>query len=638
MKPDAAQEGTTAVSSRWMSRLVVAFWVAVAVWVAVWVIAPHCRQKVTLDFAAASRREHIQGQCYAAYFDQRLPKDAYIVEDVRELRCGTTVGGGSYQLDRVANVVYWSSSDGTDPLSNGRHYRLVGVRRWRADKLTLAIVALVPLFLAVVLSVWRRWGRIAEAAGWRRQLVDAIDLHGKSPRWLRWALAVVVLVGFLPVVTSTWNRYAIDTDTWDYCHGTFNRTPLTYFFLKTFDPHCDAVSTQDPRTLLGVFHDTHSEYLVAVRAWKVLWLLAIAALVLVLARFINVWLLAGSICWLTATIPAGSFFDQTFWLDRIISEPLCYCVEILFLAATAQYLCRRRLLWGLVLGGLLAAAVLLRPSNLVFVAVLPVAWLVQRRHDGFCRATLQTSLLVVPLLVGTLVVCQHNRQQYGRFQTYAFKGYYLIAVAMQTATPDDIDSFNDPQMRQFMHMCLTEYKNLRVPEWSVAAADNNTFGIAVPSFNRVYMEPIPKKQQPDLNHYYIQSEETFTAVATTLIRRHPGAYLKLVRANLKVFWKQNPRTHTATLIAFGLAVVMTWRTRRWTWLYLAFFTATPLLATLPCVFTLYPLERYTSQLFFVEIVCLPLVVALAATRGLPARRLVRRETLPLAQIIHRNME
>ena len=259
MKPDAAQEGTTAVSSRWMSRLAVAFWVAVAVWVAAWVVAPHCHQKVTLDFAAATRREHLQGLFYAAHFDQRLPKDAYVLEDVRELSCGTAVG--LCQLDRAARVVYWSSSDGTNPLSNGRHYRLVGVRRWRADKITLAIAALVPLLLALVLSMWRRWGRIAEAAGWRRQLVDAIDLHGKSPRWLRWALAVVVLLGFLPVVTSTWNRYAIDTDTWDYCHGTFNRTPLTYFFLKTFDPHCDAVSTQDPRTLLGVFHDAHSDYL-----------------------------------------------------------------------------------------------------------------------------------------------------------------------------------------------------------------------------------------------------------------------------------------------------------------------------------------------------------------------------------------
>ena len=164
-------------------------------------------------------------------------------------------------------------------------------------------------------------------------------------------------------------------------------------------------------------------------------------------------------------------------------------------------------------------------------------------------------------------------------------------------------------------MCLTEYKNLRVTEWSVAAADNNTFGIAVPSFNRVYMEPIPKDRQPDLNHYYVQSEETFTAVATTLIRRHPGAYLKVVWANLKVVWKQNPRTHTATLVALGLALLMSWRTRRWTWLYLAFFTATPLLATLPCVFTLYPLERYTSQLFFVEVVALPLVASLAITRA-----------------------
>lgn len=82
-----------------------------------------------------------------------------------------------------------------------------------------------------------------------------------------------------------------------------------------------------------------------------------------------------------------------------------------------------------------------------------------------------------------------------------------------------------------------------------------------------------------------------------------------------MLWKQNPRTHTATLVALGLALLMSWRTRRWTWLYLAFFTATPLLATLPCLFTLYPLERYTSQLFFVEVVGLLLVVALAVTQG-----------------------
>jgi hypothetical protein len=48
------------------------------------------------------------------------------------------------------------------------------------------------------------------------------------------------------------------------------------------------------------------------------------------------------------------------------------------------------------------------------------------------------------------------------------------------------------------------------------------------------------------------------------------------------------------------------------------------------VLTLYPLERYTAQLFFAELVCLPLVIATAITHGLTRWRRVQGEPISSA--------
>ena len=75
-----------------------------------------------------------------------------------------------------------------------------------------------------------------------------------------------------------------------------------------------------------------------------------------------------------------------------------------------------------------------------------------------------------------------------------------------------------------------------------------------------------------------------------------------------IFW--DPLPHTLCAACLGIAFMIYLRTRRFEWLFLAYVGVCPFLLAIPASAIEFPLLRYRSQLYFAEVLMLPLAIAL----------------------------
>ena len=512
-----------------------------------------------------------------------------VLEDGRPLRlqCARTeevaeLGSGRFVLPRGA--VVWSSSDGTDPLGNGRRYEL---------EIRPAPHRSVPTTLAFALAV----GLLVLA--WSQGAIDLLRPSSRRESALVTLLVAAALAAGLP---ARWDRIAVAADSGGYLAHTSLRTPLYPAFLDAFDAR-----PEEPRALSWAFPAgaralPDHRFLEAIHVQKLFALASIALLVWVLAGSFNAWLV-GAIVWvalgvdLTCTGDGGASFN----VEAILSEGLNHSLVFLLVAAALAYLRRPGWLVGAALAALGALLLLNRPANAPLAIVFAAVWLRHARQEGVRFASLRTLGLALVTAIPLLGACAQTYRATGYFRLHAFTGPSVFCTTFSLATPDDVDAFPEPELHELMRRCILEEGSRRISTDSQDFVNVNLYEIGLPVYEAVTPGP------PGLVSDYVR-DDRLAVVGKRLVRRHPLAFARLVLGQLGsvLSWT----VHGPLAAGFVASALLWWRRRRPLDLFGAWLCALPVLAILPsCVFNV-PLDRYRSQLAWVEVVAVPLVLAL----------------------------
>ena len=519
------------------------------------------------------------------------PDTALLLEDGRPLErpevfaaTVAALGSGRYAVSRSG--VVWSSSDGTDPLANGRRYELV----FRPEPhRSLPGELLFGLALGLLLVAWS---------------VGAIDLRRPSSPRERALATLVVAAALAAGLPARWDRISVATDSDGYLTHTALRTPLYPAFLDAFDARPDEPRTGfvHDRNALGREDPTH-RFLGAVRAQKVLAAGSLALLVWVLAGSWNAWLLA-ALVGIATLADLGTYGDgSAAWnLGSLMSEGLNLSLLFLFIAAAFAYLRRPGRLVGGALAVLVALLLLDRPANAPLAIVFAAVWLRHARQEGVRFASLRTVGLALVTAIPLLGACAQTYRATGYFRLHAFTGPSIFCTTFSLATPDDVDAFPEPELHELMRRCILEQGSRRISTRSIDFANVNLYDIGLPTFEAVVPHP------PGARGDYVR-DDLLAVVGKRLVRRHPVEFARLVLEQLGsvLTWT----VHGPLAVAFVASALLWWRRRRPLDLFGAWLCALPVLAILPsCVFNV-PLGRYRSQLDWAEVVAVPLVLALA---------------------------
>jgi hypothetical protein len=536
----------------------------------------------------------------------RLPDDALLLEDGAPLPFPraprgeiASVGSGRYAIEGGARVL-WSSPDGTDPLANGRRYELaftpnvIGSRAgWILFLTTCALLALA----------WRA-GALAFAP-WDTRRRAALAL----------ATALLLAIGF----ARRWDAVLVQPDSTSYVLSLSSRTVLYPGFVDVLAggsrPEKEALAARIDAAIPreGGYQRFEDEGLLrVVRAQKALTVLAIALLVFVLAGTLDGWLVA-ALVFASVLVDSlrGSDAQVAFNLSVVESEGTNHALVFLYLAALLAF--SRTPGWsrGVALSLVVSLLLLNRPANaplaIGYVLVLAVEL---SRGQGWKRALTRTVALGLIALVPVGAEAGGSRARTGFAKLHAYTGASLIGMPLQVAEPEDALAFDEPDLREFVRRCTVDLRDRKIQDPFACNAGEyvgtNIFLIAMPASAALEIPP----EQKDVAAWV--QDDKLARVARKLIARHPRAYLALVLDHFSrlLSWKW----HGGALVAFAAALWLWRRTRARDYLFGAFFAALPFVAMAPTCLVNYPAERYRSQLYFAEVLALPFLACVFATR------------------------
>jgi hypothetical protein len=556
-----------------------------------------------VDLAAAAPR-HLEGHAALALFSRFsfafVPEEATLLEDGKPLPLRVdwaervaTLGHGRYAV-LGGRIVHFSSTDGTDPLANGRRYELVFTPELHRSLFSRALFVLAGLLL---FAAW--------SAG--------VRLDRPSPRAKRVALATITLAALAVGLPRGWDEIAISRDSGSYVAHSPQRPFLYPAFLDLFDrsPGAPAPELVPEPEGVSCHEEPGHRFISAVRAQKIVAVLAITLLVWVLSGTFEVWALA-------LLVQAAVFADLDTPGDRavsenvrtLLSEGLNHSLVFLAIAALFSYLRRPRWVEGLAVSAITALLLLARAANTTFVVAFFVIWLFHLERDGLKKATWRAAALGAVCAVPVLLACAHRASTSGAFRLHAGTGMQVFGAAFEAATPDDVDALEDPTEREFLRMCFAEHPGVRVDYREVANyIDPNIYSIGLPSAYKV-LATLPQERGRDLAY---AADDLFLRTGKHLLARHPVAFARLVLYELGKLFR--PAKDLPALACFVVAVVLYRRTRSWLLLFGAFLLLVPWIAMLPsCLFS-FPAARYASQLAFADFAAVPLFAIALATPG-----------------------
>jgi hypothetical protein len=289
------------------------------------------------------------------------------------------------------------------------------------------------------------------------------------------------------------------------------------------------------------------------------------------------------------------------------------------LALVAGYLRAPSWKRGLAVALTVNLLLLARPGNVPFLAVFALIAVFHLLRDGVRSAFLRAGTFGAVTAAGILAHCSMNYVEHGHFKQHAFTGFNLVTTALQLATPDDVEQFEDPQLRELVRVCTVDLAEKRSPELTDAAATQNCWQVACPAYARVYGETV------FVDPY--RADAVFTSVARTLIDAHASEFGRMVAGSFAHgFWSTG--RHLPLLVVIAGSLVMFVRTKEWPWLFTAWLAALPFLVITPCCLTNTPLDRYRSQIYFAELWSVPMFVAVAVTDWTHRRRTNRPVEVP----------
>ena len=546
-----------------------------------------------VDLATAGPRLARGHDCVAVF--SRLspfyvPESATLLEDGTPLPFGRAehgavadVGSGRSAI-LAGRIVHWSSRDNTDPLTNGRRYELAFTPEVYRSLPGRALFGLAGVLLFAAWSL------------------GAVRLRAPSPLGQRVALVVVTLAALGAGLPRGWDETRVEADTGSYLTHASMRPLLYPGFVDRLDRRPQEVRafSSDPARV-----PDPDRFVNVVRAQKVLAALAVATLVWVLAGTLNAWLVA-LLAYLAVMADVRSWGDlgASFNVGALLSEGLNHSLVLFYVAAAFGYL-RQPSWWrGLALSLVLALLVLNRPANLSLVLVLAFAF-VRHLESGRLVAVERTLWLVVALALPLLLASWSQERRTGHARLHTATGMHVFSTAFETASTDDVASFEDPRIRGFLSACLADRERFRAADAGTEQnyVDRNIYQIALPELGRFVTFPAGEQD--------FGTDDTLFAIGRHLIARHPWAFARLVGTHLSKFVSWHEQGPIALVVLIG--GFLYWRTRSWLWLAFVFFALLPITSMLPaCVFN-FPIARYRSQLAFAEVLTLPLFGAVLAT-------------------------
>jgi hypothetical protein len=540
-----------------------------------------------LDLRSAELAPAGDGSARAAFSGRtllRIPAGACVLED------GAPVASGAVALS--GRSVTFRSSDGTDPLANGRRYELAFVPDRVAAAWTwpgLALIGLTPATFLLAVQT------------------KLVVLGGPSTKRLRVGLALVTAIAFGGGVGKSWDAISFDKDTDSYLAHSAIRPLLYPAFVDLLDrapgTSRDHVERSDrPRI------EPENRYLGVVHVQKVVTVVSLALLVFVLSSSINVWQLAALLVFGTLVDTEHLGGDSSIWwnVTSVMSEGLNHALVFLLLAALFEYLRAPRPARGIALGLVLALLLLNRPVNAALAGAIAVAWLGDRARVGWRRASGRALAIGLAAAIPLVLACAWTWHAHGRFRLHAFTGPCVFSLALQTATPEDVDAFEDPELRALARACLVESAARRVPDFRTSPKGDyvnvNLYEIGFPAVARTVRVP------PGEDREFV-ADDRMLALGERLVARHPGAFAEVVLFHVGRLW--DPTLHVLEALAALGALVLYLKTRAFEGLYALAFALLPVVYMLPtCVFN-FPSERYHSQVYFADYLAAPFVLSVA---------------------------
>jgi hypothetical protein len=505
------------------------------------------------------------------------------------------LGSGRWSV-AGGRAVHFSSSDGTDPLGNGRRYELLYVpdviRSWPA-------LALFALTAALLFAAGR---------------AGVLSLRGPSSRGTRAGLAALVALALAAGISERWDRVSMFPDSSGYLLHLPIRTAIYPAFVDAFDREpASPREPVDPKlTEQGARREPDGRFTNVARAQKVLTVLALLALFVSLASSLDAWRVA-AIFLLGALLDPlwGTSTDAGIWanVETIASEGLNHPLVFLHLALAFATLAR--FTWPRAVALALVTSLLLlnRPANLPFVLVFPLVAMAYAHREGWRKALLRAGVLALVCAAPLAGECARNRVLHGHAKLHAFSGLATIGISLQTATPDDAEAFDDPRVRELVSACARDPHRIARHRDSPGHAyiNINMWEIADTLYRRTF-GPVDDASWDDA----VRRDEVLSLVARRLIARHPLVYLDIVLFHLEGA-VDGLTLVTALVLVASLALYR--RSRAPELLFLAYATLLPLaLLVFTCAIQ-QPFDRYRSQTWLFEAAALPLLATILAARA-----------------------
>ena len=602
MNESSSESGVLAARpSRGSSALPLAVALTLLVALVVW---PGGRAGRTLDLRDAPELAPV-GLALAATFPRstvlRIPPwNATLTEGDRALEWVSSadevasLGSGRFTVS--GRTVVFASTDGSDVRANGRRYEL----GFEADRIELARS---PLVVALALGTLALFV-LAVKKG-------TVVLGRASPERTRAVLVLAVAATLLAGTVERWSDVAFNEDSGSYLGHSTIRPALYPTFLDLLDRQPGVAREPTHRTERPVT-DPGNRWLRAAQVQKLATIAAIATLVWTLSSTLNAWLLA-------ALLGAAAFLDtehlggdaSVWWnATAIMSEGLNHALVFLLFAALFAYLERPRAAIGVALGLVLALLLLDRPANVALGVAVPFAWWGDRAREGWRRATKRAAWIALAAAIPLVLASAWTWHAHGRFRLHSFTGPSVFALALQTATPDDVAAFDDPVQRRLAQACIVDAAPLRIADFHTTPrgeyVNRNLYAIALPAFARTV--EVPAGEDPS---YY--ADDLFLLMGKRLIARHPLAYAEIVFFHFRKFF--DPVLEPLALLAALGALVLWRRTGAFEALYALFWAVLPTLYMAPsCCFNV-PFERYRSQVYFAEYLALPFLGVVLLSLG-----------------------
>jgi hypothetical protein len=475
-------------------------------------LLPIARQTVTFE-----QVEHHQGFAYRAMYPRSYPgiwaPDVQLFEDGRELPSPAMMtpvtvigeGRGRFYVDRGA--AYFSTSDNTDPRSNGRRYSLR--QPWPMPwftQLFWPLGALAALWL--VLRHTRKLLRINRRASFALAALILVALVTANRLWL---FIDYPIVAIHPDSAS----YYVASEQLDGSHwpNFGNRPPVYPLFLK-------AVYAIDNRAM-------------AVAAAQTLLSLA-GGLLLVYAAH----------CWRRSlAIPAALVTALFLWGfttiehdTAILSESVYTSLLMIAFGALLTGLNRRRWLWLAISSAAMALAILTRPAGMFLlgtylIVIVFLAW--QRR--GWRQAI----GFAVPLPLLLLMMCTYNYRLVGVFAPTTW-GEANFAVATQ------ISWQTDPAYPPEINAAITRIHDIIYGRMATLGKDPSVLDT---SWNPMVLSPIfvESFNQAALDvtlmmggNYETGARQWIRRIGVDAIRKRPQRYAKFVFSMLVNYFRPIP--------------------------------------------------------------------------------------------------